>query len=37
METPDIRTAWSGDFAIAYQIFGKGSTDVLYLRTRGGT
>ena len=31
METPDIRTTWSGDFAIGYQIFGEGSTDVLYL------
>ena len=31
MDLPDTRSAWSGDFAIAYQIFGEGASDLLYL------
>jgi class 3 adenylate cyclase len=31
METPDVRYTWSGDFAIAYQVFGEGPGDLVYL------
>ena len=32
MDIPDIRYAWSGQYAIAYQTFGDGPSDLLYLR-----
>ena len=31
MDHPDTRYTWSGDFSIAYQTVGNGSTDLLYL------
>jgi class 3 adenylate cyclase len=31
MEIPDVRYAWSGEYAIAYQTFGDGPSDLLYL------
>ena len=32
MERPETRFAWNGDVSLAYQILGKGSTDLLYLQ-----
>jgi hypothetical protein len=29
---PDTRYAWNGDVALAYQIFGDGPTDLVYLQ-----
>ena len=31
MEVPDTRYTWSGDFSIAYQVFGGGPVDLVYL------
>jgi class 3 adenylate cyclase len=31
MARPDTRFTWSGDFCIAYQVTGSGSTDLIYL------
>ena len=32
METPHIQYAWNGDVALAYQVFGEGPVDLLYLQ-----
>jgi class 3 adenylate cyclase len=32
MDPPETRYAWNGDVALAYQVLGEGSTDMLYLQ-----
>jgi class 3 adenylate cyclase len=32
METSDIRYAWNGDVALAYQVVGEGDVDIVYLQ-----
>ena len=32
MDTPEVRYAWNGDVALAYQVFGEGPVDLLYLQ-----
>lgn len=32
MDTPEVRFAWTGDVAIAYQMFGGGPLDLVYLQ-----
>ncbi len=32
MDTPEIRYAWTGDAALAYQVFGRGPVDLVYLQ-----
>lgn len=32
METPEVRYAWNGDVALAYQVFGNGPVDLIYLQ-----
>jgi class 3 adenylate cyclase len=32
VDTPDVRYAWSGDVALAYQVFGEGPVDLVYLQ-----
>jgi class 3 adenylate cyclase len=32
VDTPEVRYAWSGDVALAYQVFGDGPVDLLYLQ-----
>lgn len=32
METPDVRYAWNDDVSLAYQVFGEGPVDLLYVQ-----
>ena len=32
MDTPEVQYAWSGNVAIAYQVFGEGPVDLVYLQ-----
>ena len=32
MDTPEVRYAWSGNVALAYQVFGDGPVDLVYLQ-----
>ncbi len=32
MDTPEIRYGWNGDVALAYQVFGTGPVDLVYLQ-----
>jgi len=32
MQNPDVRYAWSGDISLAYQVFGVGPVDLVYLQ-----
>ena len=37
MEIPDVRYAWNGDVALAYQVFGDGPVDLVYLQGGAGS
>ena len=32
METPEVQYAWNGNISLAYQVFGEGTGDLLYLQ-----
>jgi class 3 adenylate cyclase/alpha-beta hydrolase superfamily lysophospholipase len=32
VENPEVRYAWNGDISLAYQVFGEGRVDVVYLQ-----